>query len=206
MFDSIEDAIKFAKDKNDGGIPLFSYEAVEVKNSDPVKYEDVCMVRIINKGDPKTVIERPKRPEDEKRWPDHWKAFLEGTEAPLQGIPLKEFPMLTPADIATCQRYHVRTVEELADYPDVQLKNLGPRGTSMKKEAGKFLEYRKGPDIDALKQRIEELEKQIGDPTDDVPKRAAGNRVSKSKHTGRKQQSGRKNNSAAGKNSRKKAG
>jgi hypothetical protein len=206
MFENIEEAIKFEKDKNDGGIPLFRYEAVEVPNSDPVKYEDAVMVTIVNKGDPKSIIERPKRPEDEVRWPDHWKAFLEGTEAPLEGIPLKEFPMLTPADIATCQRYHVRTVEDLADYPDVQLKNLGHRGTSMKKEAAKFLEYRKGPDIDALKARIDELEKKIGDDTGNVPKRTAGNRVSKSKHTGRKQQSGRKNNTKAGKNSSKKAG
>jgi len=205
-FSSIEDAINFAKDDNDGGIPLFRYEAVEVPRSDPVKYEDTVMVTIINKGDPKSIIERPKRPEDEKRWPDQWKAFVEGTEAPLNGIPLKEFPMLTPADIATCQRYHVRTVEDLADYPDVQLKNLGSRGTSMKKEAGKFLEYRKGPDIEALNKRIEELEKQIGDTTDDVPKRAAGDRVSKSKHSGRKQQSGRKNSAAVGKNRSKKTG
>ena len=206
MFDNIEDAINFSKDKNDGGIPLFRYDAVEVVHSDPVAYEDVVMVTIINKGDPKAIIERPKRDEDEKRWPSHWKAFLEGTEAPLEGIPLKEFPMLTPADIATCQRYHVRTVEDLAEYPDVQLKNLGGRGTSMKKAAGKFLQYRSGPDIDALNERIAELESKIGNTKDDVPKRATGNRVSKSKHSGRKQQSGRKNNSATGKNSRKKAG
>lgn len=206
MFDSLQDAINFSKDKNDGGIPLFHHEAKEVPHSDPVAYEDMVMVTIINKGDPKAVIEREKRPEDEKRWPDHWKAFLEGTEAPLGGIPLKEFPMLTPADIATCQRYHVRTVEDLADYPDVQLKNLGGKGTSMKKEAGKFLEYRKGPDIDALKSRIAELEKAVGNPKDNVPKRATGNRVSKSKHTGRKQQSGRKNNTATGKDSGKATG
>jgi hypothetical protein len=206
MFDNIQDAIDFAKDKNDGGIPLFRYEAVEVPNSDPVAYEDTVMVSIVNKGDPKSIIERPKRPEDEKRWPEHWKAFVEGTEAPLEGIPLKEFPMLTPADIATCQRYHVRTVEDLADYPDVQLKNLGSRGTSMKKEAAKFLEYRKGPDIDALKQRIEELEKQVGDTKDDLPKRTAGNRVSKSKHDNRKQQPGRKNSTATRKNRSKPSG
>ena len=206
MFDSIEDAIAFAKDKNDGGIPLFRYEAKEVPNSDPVAFEDVVWVTIINKGDPKSVIERPKRPEDEARWPDHWKAFMEGTDAPLNGVPLKEFPMLTPADIATCQRYHVRTVEDLADYPDGQLRNLGGRGVSMKREARKFLEYRKGPDVDALKKRIEELESKLGDTTATVPKRDAGDGVSESVNAGGEQQPRRKGRPAGSKNRRKKAG
>jgi len=162
MFESIQEAIEFAKNKNDGGIPLFSYKAIEVRGSDPVEYEDVPWVMIINKGDPKSIIDRPKRDADEKRWPEYWKAFIEGTEAPLEGIPLKEFPMLTPADIATCHRYHIRTVEDLADYPDGQLKNIGSRGTSLKQKAVKFLEYRKGPDIEALTKRITELEKQLG--------------------------------------------
>ena len=177
MFESIQEAIEFAKDKNDGGIPLFRYEPVEVKNSDPVEYEDVPWVQIINKGDPKSIIERPKRPEDEQRWPEHWKAFIEGGEAPLHGIPLKEFPMLTPADIATCHRYYIRTVEDLADYPDGQLKNIGSRGTSLKQKAVKFLEYRKGPDIEAMQKRISELEKQIGNNTGNVRQRASGDRV-----------------------------
>lgn len=206
MFANIEEAIKFSKDKNDGGVPIFRYEAVEVRNSDPVEYEDVVMVTIINKGDPKAIIERPKRPEDEKRWPTHWQAFLAGSEAPLDGIPLKEFPMLTPADIATCHRYHIRTVEDLAGYPDGQLKNLGSRGTSLKKQAGKFLEYREGPDIDALKKRIEELENQVGNTTANVPKRASGDRVAKPKHRGRKQQQGRKNDPSVGKDSGKSSG
>ena len=166
---------------------------------------------IINKGDPKSIIERPKRDQDEKRWPEHWKAFIEGTEAPIGGIPLKEFPMLTPADIATCHRYHIRTVEDLADYPDVQLKNIGSRGTSLKQKAVQFLEYRKGPDIDALNktisglnQRIDELEKKVGDNTDNVRQRAAGKRVSEHIDSGGQQQPRRKGRPPGSKNRRKK--
>ena len=206
MFESIDDAINFANNKtNDGGIPMFRYEAVEVVHSDPVEYEDVVMVTIINKGDPKSIIERPKRKEDEKRWPTHWKAFVEGTEAPLEGIPLKEFPALTPAEIATCQRYHVRTVEDLADYPDVQLKNLGGRGVSMKQKAIKFLSYRNG-DTKELLDRIAELEKRLGDNTGDVSERSERDGVSKPLDVSGEQQSGRKNATGARKKSRKKAG
>ena len=206
MFESIQEAIEFSKDKNDGGIPLFRYEPVEVRNSDPVEYEDIAWVMIINKGDPKSIIERPKRPEDEKRWPDHWKAFMEGTEAPLHGVPLKEFPLLTPADIATCHRYHIRTVEDLADYPDVQLRNIGSRGTSLKQKAVRFLEYRKGPDIEGLKKRISELEKQIGNDKGNVPKRAAGDGVSNANDISGEHKPRRKGRPPGSKNRRKKTG
>jgi hypothetical protein len=206
MFDSLDEAIKFSKNDEDGGLPFFRWEAVEVKGSDPVEYENVAWVTIINKGDTKTVIETPKLPAHEKRWPAQWKAFIEGTEAPLEGVPLKEFPALTPADIATCHRYHIRTVEDLSKYPDGQIKNLGGRGVSLKNQAVKFLEYRQGPDIDELKAQIERLEKLVGDNISDVPKRAAGNRVSKPRNTVRKQQSRRKTNKADSKDSGDKAG
>ena len=206
MFDSLEDAVNLAKDNKDGGIPFFRHEAIEVKYSDPVAYEDVVMVEIRLKGDPKTIIERNKRPEDEQRWPAQWKAFAAGKEAPLEGIPLREFPALTPADIATCHRYNIRTVEDLADMADVQLHNLGGRGVSLKQRAVKFIEYRQGPDIDELKAQIERLEKLVGDNISNVPKRAAGDGVSKPKHSGRKQQSRRKSNTAGSKKSSTKAG
>ena len=197
MFDSIDDAIDFGKQKqNDGGLPLFKWVSREVPHSDPVAYEDVVEVTIINKGDSKSIIVSDMREEYKTRWPDYWKAFVEGNEAPLDGIPLKEFPAMTPADIATCQRYHVRTVEDLAVYPDGQLKNLGGRGTSLKRKAAQFLEYRQGPDVNELKQRIEELEKQVGDNLKSMSKRTTGNRVSKSGNGRRKQQSRRKSNPA----------
>ena len=206
MFNSIDEAIKFAQDKNDGGIPLFAHGAVEVPHSDPVKYKDVITVTIINKGDSKSIIERYKRPEDETRWPQYWKAFCDGSEVPLDGIPIKEFPMLTPADIATCQQYHIRTVEDLANYPDGQLKNIGSRGTSLKKYAREFLEYRKGPDIQAMKERIDQLEKQIGNNQGNMSKRVAGDGVSKPIDVSGQQQPRRKGRPPGSKNRSKKTG
>lgn len=205
MFNSIDEAIAFAKDKNDGGIPIFEHRAIEVVHSDPIAYEDYVHVTIINKGDPKSIIERPKRKEDEERWPAHWKAFVEGTEAPLEGTPLKEFPALSPAEIATCMRYHIRTVEDLADYPDVQLKNIGSRGTSLKQKAIAFLDYRSG-NTDELLARIKELEKLVGNNTTDVPERGVGDGVSEPVDADIKQQPRRKNAPRARKKSSKKAG
>ena len=204
MFESVNEAIAFADNKQDGGIPFFRYDAVEIKDSDPPNFEDVVMVEIRLKGDTKTVIDRPKRPEDEKRWPKQWAAFLAGTDAPLEGTPLKEFPALSPADIATCHRFNIRTVEDLSEMADVQLHNLGGRGVSLKQKAVKFLQYRHGPDIDDLQKQIKKLEKLVGDNISNVSERAAGDGVSKPKHTVRKQQPSRKNNKADSKNSGKK--
>jgi len=220
MFEDVNEAIAFAKNDQDGGIPHFYYEAMEVKGSDPVEYEDVLKVTIILKGGDGTIVDSYMREEYKTRWPDHWKAFCEGKEAPLKGIPLKEFPAMTPADIANCHRCNVRTVEDLANMPDVQLHSLGHRGISLKQKAIEFLEYRKGPDVGELKNQlaeqsnqlkeqsaqIERLEKIVGDNTSNVPKRAAGNGVSKSRNTVRKQQSRRKTVKTDSKDSSEKTG
>ena len=216
MFDSIDDAINFGKQKqNDGGLPFFRWESVLNKKTD--EYEDVPFVMIINKGDPKSILDEPVLESHKTRWPEYWKAFMEGNEAPLEGIPLKEWPECTPAFIANCHRHHIRTVEDMSVYPDSQLKNLGGLSVSMKKKACKYLEYRQGPDVEELKQHIAEqdiriaeqdkrteaLEKLVGNNTGNVPKRAARDGVSKPKHSGRKQQSRRKSNTANSKASSK---
>ena len=208
MFNSLEEAISFGEKKNqDGGRPEFYIEAVDYKDAEGnVASKDEVYVRIFNIGDPKNIIERPKRAEDEKRWPEYWKAFVEGTEEPSDGTPIKSFPLLTPADIANLTRRRIRTVEEIIDLPDTELNNIfGGKGFGTRKAAEKFLSYRKG-DTAALLKRIEELEKKLGDDTGDVPKRASGNGVSKSVDTGGKQQSGRKANTGNRKKSGKKAG
>ncbi len=195
MFDSIDDAINFANQKqSDGGLPFFRWESILNKKTD--EYEDVAWVMIVNKGDSKSIIERAKRTADETRWPEYWKAFVDGGDVPLDGIPLKECAVLTPADISTCQRFHLRTVEDVIAYPDVQLRNLGGRGTHIKKVTTKWYESRQGTEVKDLKKRIEELEKLVVNNTGNVPKRAAGDRVSKPKHSGRKQQSRRKSNTS----------
>ena len=206
MFDTLEDAINFGKNDTDGGIPLFRYEAVQIPHSDPPEYENKVYVTIMNRGDEKTIIERPKRKEDEKRWPRHWQAFLNDTEAPVEGTPLKEFPALTPADIANLKQKHIDTVEQLAEFPDGQIDQLGGRGYAMKKAAKNFIEYRSGPSVEDLKQKIAELEAKIGDSTGSNTKRSTGNKSAKSgkRNRGRPKSSGK--NAADSKHGGKEAG
>jgi hypothetical protein len=183
MFDSLEDAVGFSKQQNDGGIPLFRWESQLIPHSDPPQYEDVEWVQIINRADPKTIIESPVRDDHRKKYAAQYEAWKKGEEAPLNGIPLKEFPQMTPADIANCHKCHIRTVEELAEFPDGQIERLGGRGYSLKNAAKKFIEYRQGPSVEDLMQRIAELESKVGDSTGSNTKRSARNKPTKAKRS-----------------------
>lgn len=184
MFESLQQAVDFANEeksrKNDGGVPRFFVKAVAVRKGEDVEWEDQIWVEIFNKGDPKNVMERNKRPEDEKRWPNFWKAFQEDREPDIDGIPLEEFPQITPAERERCKRLKLRSVEDLAEYPDGQIKDLGGRGHALKKAAQEFVDYRAGESITDLKARIAKLEKELksGNSTTSNTKRGSGSKSS----------------------------
>ena len=204
MFNSLQEAIELGdgKRKNDGGVPVFELKAVEKVNRDSkeVEYEDVVWVTIFNKGDPKNIIERPMREDDKKRWPDHWKAYCENKEPPIDGVPLEDFPQITPAERLRCKQLKIRSVEELCELPDQQLDQLGGRGRALQKAAKEYVEYRKGAkvsdlqeEIDELKATIKKLQKDLdsGNSTGSNSKRGAGDKPAKAKRgNGRRSGSG----------------
>lgn len=187
MFGSLEEAMELADAKkqreNDGGVPVFYKKAVSFKDSrGNVDWRDEIWVKIFNKGDPKNIMERGKRDEDEKRWPAHWKAFLDNEEPDIDGIPLSDFPNITPAEREKCKALHIRSVEELANYPDGQLTNLGGRGHTLKNKAKEFIEFKEGTLVQSLQDRIAELEKQLNESnsTGNRSKRRARSKSTKS--------------------------
>ena len=190
MFNSLEEAMNIADEqknrKNDGGVPVFFKKAVSYKDKNgDVDWRDEIWVKIFNKGDPKNIMERNKRDEDEKRWPDHWRAYLDNEEPDIDGIPLTDFPNITPAERERCKALHIRSVEDLADYPDGQLQNLGGRGHTLKNKAKEFIEYKEGTLVQNLQDRIAELEKQLNESnsTGNGSKRRSGNKSTKSVNT-----------------------
>lgn len=183
MFNSLQEAIDLANEKkgNDGGVPVFFKKAVSFKDAEGnVDWRDEIWVKIFNKGDPKNIMERNKRDEDEKRWPDHWRAFLADEEPDIDGIPLADFPHITPAERQRCKGLHIRSVEDLANYPDGQIKDLGGRGHLLQKKAKEFIEYKEGTLVKDLQDRIAELEKLVeSNSTSNDSKRSAGNKPAK---------------------------
>ena len=209
MFNSLQEAIDLGdkKKQNDGGVPVFELRAMPKvnKRSKEVEYEDVVWVTIFNKGDPKNIIERPLRESDKERWPQHWKAYQENAEPPINGIPLEDFPQITPAERERCKRLHIRTVEDLCDLPQAQLEQLGGRGHSLQKGAREFIAYREGVKVSDLMEQMEEKDEQIadllrrledlerGNSTGSNTKRSSGDKPAKAKRgNGRRAGSGGK--------------
>lgn len=67
------------------------------------------------------------------------KRFRDGQEIPIEGTPIKNWPVLTPAQIETVLSIHVRTVEELANLPDDGVRRLGMGGVDLKNKAKAWL-------------------------------------------------------------------
>jgi hypothetical protein len=102
-------------------------------------WRDVEMVEIIVPGDNKNVWAGRVKAEHRERWPDWYKAFKEGLEPPQDGYPLKEWPLLSPAQVANFAALNIQTVEALAALPDGALQHLGMGGFQIRDKAQKWL-------------------------------------------------------------------
>ncbi len=99
-----------------------------------------------------------------------WKA---GREIPLNGTSVANWPVASPAQVKLLLDLIVRTVEDLAEANEETLNRLGMGGRTLKQKAqdwlasandlGKVSEQLAGlrADNEALKQRNEQLEKQL---------------------------------------------
>ena len=99
-----------------------------------------------------------------------WKA---GREIPLNGTSVANWPVASPAQVKMLLDLKVRTVEDLAEANEETLNRLGMGGRTLKQKAqdwlasandmGKVSEQLTGlrADNEALKQRNEQLEKQL---------------------------------------------
>lgn len=61
-----------------------------------------------------------------------WKA---GQEMPVNGTPIKSWPVITPSQVETLLRVGLRTVEDLADLNDEGLRKIGMGAVELKNKA-----------------------------------------------------------------------
>lgn len=67
-------------------------------------------------------------------------AYKEGQEPPLEGTAIENCPSFTPADVKQIRAGGVRTVEDLATYPDGAGERIGMGFVRLKQKAGAWLE------------------------------------------------------------------
>jgi len=69
---------------------------------------------------------------------EHWKR---GQEIPVEGTDLRNFPLLSPAQIENCRVYNIYSVEQLAEATEEALKNIGMGSRKLKMTAQRWLEF-----------------------------------------------------------------
>ena len=128
------------REAKDTAIPIFQYRAVRDREG---MFSDTPYVEILIPGSRDTWV-GPVDDDHKKRWPEAWRAFLEKKEAPLNGTPLAEWPAVGPADKAGLEANGVKTVEALANIPEVNLIGFGPNVLQLKHKAGAWLAAKGG--------------------------------------------------------------
>jgi hypothetical protein len=101
-----------------------------------------------------------------KQYKQAYQAWKEGLELPLNGTPIKGWPILSPAMQENLIRLNIKTVEDLAGINDDAAKMIGMGAINLKNKANAWLSQAKdkGPatmEIARLKQQTENQSSQI---------------------------------------------
>lgn len=109
-----------------------------IKEGRPI-YKDVEYIDIKIPGSRNAGVNRPATPKDRDRFPKHYAAFKQRTEAPSEGTPLVEWPLMTRSMAEEMAFVNIKTVEHLAASADAHIsKFMG--GLNIKQKALEWLE------------------------------------------------------------------
>ena len=108
----------------------------------------------------------------EERFPQEWldlftrrfEAWKKSEEMPVEGTPIKNWPVLSPSQRANCLAWHILTVEQLAAANEEVITRLGMGGRSLVQQAKDYLQAA-GPgkvtlDLDSLRTEVSMLKAQ----------------------------------------------
>ena len=125
-------------------IPEFFTEAVKLEfksqqEGRPI-YEEREFVRILMPGDRLSAPVEPVNDDHKARWPKEYAAFKAGIEAPIEGIPLKQWPQVNTSRVKELAHFNIHTVEQMASVSDAHIQNLGMGARELRERAKLFLE------------------------------------------------------------------
>jgi hypothetical protein len=78
-------------------------------------------------------------PAHEQYYRQAYEHFKKGQEIPVEGTPIKTWPVISPAQVGALTALHIRTVEELANLPDDGVRRIGMGGIDLKNKAKAWL-------------------------------------------------------------------
>jgi hypothetical protein len=171
---------------NKGVQPIFFVEPVpdeRASERDGVpRYREEERVRLIVAGD---MFNQPVHPVDssiKERFPEHyakWKASK--AQKHVEGTPLKEWPLLSPAQVAEFDASGIYSIESLRDLSDTNVNRIHD-GRIWREKAKAWLEQAKdgaaatrlAAENERLREQIEHLEKRFNELEQETLKRPAG--------------------------------
>lgn len=94
-------------------------------------------IRIVGKRDPQAC--RPATNADKARFPRHYEMFTKRIEAPIEGMPLAEWPLVSRSQVEELSFLSCKTVEQLAEMSDTNVSQIRG-GYELKSKAQQWLE------------------------------------------------------------------
>lgn len=106
---------------------------------------------------------RPATIQDKERFPLHYQAFKNRTEAPESGTPLSEWPGISRSLAEQLSFENIKTVEQLADLNDGLMHNI-KNGQGLKQRAKDWLEFSQdSAALTSMRAELEDRDKVIED-------------------------------------------
>ena len=131
--------VKDFDNRNNGNVyPIFYWvpkndEAASIAEGRPI-FKDTEYVKIIVPGSSTSIVQKPVRDDDRRRFAAAYAKFKQGDPEQLIGTPLTEIPWLTRSQVEELAYLKVRTLENLADLNDSVCTNT-PGMFDIKKKA-----------------------------------------------------------------------
>jgi hypothetical protein len=139
--------------------------AASAENGYPT-FKEVPYIEIRIPGQRDAQACRPASEADNQRFPAHYKAFLDRVEAPIEGMPLAEWPQVTRSQVEALAFNSIKTVEQLAAVSDTNISGF-MGGYGLKAKAQKWLEMNSAETVDREKEEMREtiadMQAQIAD-------------------------------------------
>ena len=133
-----------AKTGDDGCTPRFYIHPLPDKKASEVEglsvFKPIPYVEIFIPGDKANRPNRKVIEEEKARWPNAWRAFLDGKMVADEGTPLEVWALMDPARIAELKALGITTVEALSKVADGNLAKLGPGAQKLRTRAKQFLQ------------------------------------------------------------------
>lgn len=124
-------------------------------------FMEVDYITIMVPGDKSSEVCRPATPIDKERFRAAWERYVAGQGEVLVGIPLKEWPGATRAQVEELAYFKVYTVEQLAEVSDSNLRNMGPL-LALRQRARDYLErVRSDAPMAKLRQQLESRDEEL---------------------------------------------